>query len=109
MSEVQVPNWAAILFLCTPLIMVAVGWLAGLFLGDRSDGAMTDISNYQFYNVTVQDGTEGCVTCGHGRLWTVLYTGGDGEETEIGTSWDDAEAAQDVCDLMNMAYDAGKD
>lgn len=46
-----------------------------------------------------------CVCC---KLWTVVYD--DGEPTEIGTSWqgeDGQEMAQDVCDLMNMAFDAG--
>lgn len=41
-------------------------------------------------------------------LWTIVYD--DPDPTEIGTSWqgdDGLEMAQDICDLMNMAYEAG--
>jgi len=68
---------------------------------DESGAALVST---RFYRVVAQVGSKACKHCGHGGYWTVAYTGGDGEETEIGTSWADQETAQDVCDLMNMAY-----
>jgi len=53
------------------------------------------------YQIEVDD--PGCAGCGARRAWTI--TGPDG--VAIGTSWLDEECAQDICDLMNMAYDAG--
>lgn len=46
-----------------------------------------------------------CEAC---QLWTVVYD--DPEPTEISSSWGGAsgkEMADDICDLMNMAYDLG--
>ena len=61
-----------------------------------------------FYRVDVASGHEGCKECKAGTFWTIVYTApGDDELTEIGTSWADEELAQDICDLMNMAFDAG--
>ena len=61
-----------------------------------------------YYQVAVASGHDGCFACKQGRFWTVIYfLDGEDEGTEIGTSWADEETAQDVCDLMNMAYDAG--
>lgn len=62
-----------------------------------------------YYRVDVASGTPGCRFCGHGKYWTVIYTDEQGEVVEIGTSWADEEMAEDVCDLMNMAHDAGAD
>lgn len=60
------------------------------------------------YRVELSAGDEGCAHCGQGQQWTVVS--GQGEEAiEIGTSWGDKEHAEDICDLMNMAYDAGKE
>ncbi len=59
-----------------------------------------------YYRVDVADGHKGCEHCKAGTFWTIVYTE-DGEPIEIGTSWGDEELAQDICDLMNMAYDAG--
>lgn len=62
------------------------------------------------YRVDVADAT-GCITCGAGRYWTVVSD--EGEDTvAIGTSWagdEGKETAEDVCDLMNMAYHAGRE
>lgn len=47
-----------------------------------------------------------CVNC---QLWTITYS--DPEPTEIGTSWQGEagkETAEDICDLMNMAYEFGR-
>jgi hypothetical protein len=49
----------------------------------------------------------GCEHCEAGKLWTVVHLDPDGEECGIGTSWMDKELAEDICDLMNMAYEAG--
>lgn len=63
-----------------------------------------------FYRVELTATGQPECQCENCQLWTVVYD--DGEPTEIGTSWqgaDGKEAAQDVCDLMNMAFDAGKE
>jgi hypothetical protein len=61
-----------------------------------------------FYRVELTATGQPACQCANCQLWTVAYD--DGEPTEIGTSWegdDGKEAAQDVCDLMNMAFAAG--
>ena len=53
-----------------------------------------------------------CCDCGAGMHWTVVYKDSDGEEVEIGTAWEgDAgrEMADDICDLMNMAFETGRE
>ena len=47
----------------------------------------------------------GCEHCSGGRMWTVVGPGDIG----IGQSWGDEEHAQDIADLMNMAFDAGRE
>lgn len=64
----------------------------------------------QFYRVEEQGRPPDECQCANCKLWTVVFD--DGEPTEIGTAYQgDAgkEAAEDVCDLMNMAYDAGRE
>src|SRR5438132_51303 len=49
-----------------------------------------------------------CMHCHQGALYTIVS--GEGEdETEIGSAWGDLELTEDICDLMNMAYEAGKE
>jgi hypothetical protein len=67
-----------------------------------------------FYRVKEADMDvhRGCSHCGAGWYWTVVYNDTDGHEVEIGTSWQGDEGkqlAEDVCDLMNMAFDAGRE
>jgi hypothetical protein len=50
----------------------------------------------------------GCAHCGHDLQWTVVSGQGD-DAIEIGTSWGDKELADDVCELMNMAFAAGQE
>jgi hypothetical protein len=60
-----------------------------------------------YYRVEPSDtGGSACEHCGRGGYWTIIY-GPDGDETEIGTAWEDRGLADDICDLMNMAFDAG--
>jgi hypothetical protein len=62
------------------------------------------------YRVDPQAGNEGCDRCHAGTFWTIVYREkGSTEDTEIGTAWGDKELAEDICDLMNMAYEAGKE
>ena len=63
------------------------------------------MSHPEFYKV-VPDDPKACTTCGRVQFWTIVYGVGE-EETAIGTSWVDHELATDICELMNMAYDAG--
>lgn len=59
-----------------------------------------------FFRVEEQERDPGACQCPGCKLWTVAYE--DGEPTEIGTAYQGGagkEAAEDVCDLMNMAYD----
>lgn len=71
---------------------------------------MTYVQMAAFYRVEEQARAETECKCPACVLWTVVYD--DGEPTEIGTSWQGEagkEAAQDICDLMNMAFDAGSE
>lgn len=64
----------------------------------------------QFYRVEEVLRSEAECKCPNCVLWTVVCD--DPEPTEIGTSWqgdEGKEAAQDVCDLMNMAFDRGQE
>jgi len=60
-----------------------------------------------FYRVEVDDIAEGCSHCHAGRCWTVVYGHGE-DETAIGIAWDDEEEAEDICALMNQAFEAGQ-
>lgn len=55
--------------------------------------------------------SEECKACGHGLTVTIVYTDDSGEECGIGISWDDDgeghEAAKNLLDEMNFAYDLG--
>lgn len=71
-----------------------------------SNAIRTTDSNY--YRVEESPRAADACQCENCKLWTVAYD--DGEPTEIGTSWQGEagrEAAGDICDLMNMAFDAG--
>lgn len=48
--------------------------------------------------------TDGCPTCGHGEHFTVLDTATD---TQLSTSYEDKELAEDICGWMNQAFEAG--
>jgi len=70
---------------------------------------MTDTP--EFYRVEEQGRPPDECQCANCKLWTVVYDD-DGEPTEIGTSYqgdDGKEAAEDVCGLMNMAFDLGRE
>lgn len=60
-----------------------------------------------FYRVE-EENENGCDKCGHGCYWTIVSGEGD-SEIGIGTSWGDKELADDVCDLMNQAYESGRE
>lgn len=49
-----------------------------------------------------------CAHCTQGMLWRIVSGEGEGE-IAIGSSWGDEDFAHDICDLMNMAYDAGRE
>lgn len=62
-----------------------------------------------FYRVE-KELTPGQCECPCCLYWTIVYDGKD-EPIGISTSWqgeDGKELAEDICDLMNMAYEAGK-
>lgn len=62
-----------------------------------------------FYRVEEQGRPPDECQCANCKLWTVTYDDG---LTEIGTAYQGdlgKEAAEDVCDLMNMAFDAGRE
>jgi len=60
----------------------------------------------QFYRVEAAEG--GCEHCGHDKFWDIVFTE-NGETCATGQSWGDKEHAEDICDLMNMAYDRGQE
>lgn len=62
----------------------------------------------EYYQVKMAAGEDGCSHCGAGKLWAIVYVEhGQTEETEVGQSFGDKELADDICELMNMAYEAG--
>ena len=67
-----------------------------------------EITVAEFYRVEQQLRPEAGCKCDQCAVWTIVFD--DPDPTEIGTAWqgdDGKEAAEDICDLMNMAYDAG--
>ena len=63
-----------------------------------------------FYRVE-KELTPGQCECPACLYWTIVYDGKD-EPMGISTSWQGEagrETAGDICDLMNMAYDAGRE
>jgi len=59
-----------------------------------------------FYRVALSANDDACTQCGHGAYYTIVYKDGD-EDVEIGSAWADADLAENICELMNMAYDCG--
>lgn len=47
---------------------------------------------------------DGCETCGHGRMWTIVGP----DNVALGESWGDKEFVDDIAQLLNEAYDAGR-
>jgi hypothetical protein len=61
------------------------------------------------YRVEEQARSKTDCNCPNCVMWTIVWDE-PGEPVEIGTAWqgeDGKFSAEDVCDLMNMAYDAG--
>jgi hypothetical protein len=68
-----------------------------------------EVAASSFYRVTEEIRDEAYCKCQACVMWTIVFQE-NGEEVEIGQSWQGVlghDAAQDICDLMNMAYDAG--
>ena len=64
-----------------------------------------------FYRVEEVILPAGNCTCPNCQQWTIVFEDA-GEPTEIGNFWqgdDGKEQAEDICDLMNDAYDLGYD
>lgn len=70
---------------------------------------MADLADdEQFYRVEECIRSAADCQCDACKQWTIVYD--DGEPTEIGTSWQGSEGkelAEDICELMNMAFDRG--
>ena len=86
--------------------------------GEQKSGQCdrTEEQDNTFYKVKKSENhVGGCQHCGHDVMWTITYTelvGEAPEEIEIGTSWqgeEGLELAEDICELMNMAFDAGQE
>jgi hypothetical protein len=75
----------------------------------QSPEPVTGLTEYKcYYNVEMAAGEDGCAHCGAGKMWAIVYVEhGQTEKTEIGQTFGDRELADDICDLMNMAYEAG--
>lgn len=65
---------------------------------------MTDESHYRVVLDTVQHSA----ARGDVVFYTIVSDTDEGE-MDVGTSWGDKDTAHDICDLMNMAFDAGVD
>lgn len=63
-----------------------------------------------FYRVVAEADKAECCTCKqHAPLYTIEWTEPSGEPCTVGSSWGDEELANDICELMNMAYVAGQE
>ena len=63
-----------------------------------------------FYRVAAGGSDNDC-KCQACVFWTIVFVE-KGEEIEIGQSWQGVlgkNTAEDICDLMNMAFDAGQE
>ena len=58
--------------------------------------------NKEEYSIAVD--ASGCKKCGAGTLWTVVNSDGVG----IGQSFEDASIVKEIADLMNHAFERGK-
>ena len=82
---------------------MTTGWLGSTGIIDAGDPP--DAAGY--YRVKMAAGEDVCSHCGAGKMWTIVYIEhGQTEETEIGQAFGDRELADDICDLMNMAFEA---
>lgn len=50
------------------------------------------------------DYTRGCKECGHGKMWDIIQPGG----VAMATSYGDQEEAEEICDMLNIAYALGR-
>lgn len=58
------------------------------------------------YRVVVDENHRpSCPHCKHDTFYTIA----DADGVYIGTSWGDEETVQDICDLLNMAFNAGRE
>jgi hypothetical protein len=76
---------------------------------DTSQQSVALTTEQRFYRIELTATGQPTCQCENCQLWTVVYD--DGEPTEIGTSWqgaDGQETAEDICDLMNLAYYTGR-
>lgn len=75
---------------------------------DPNAQTVFEIPDTSYYRV-IGDG--GCEHCEAGKMWTIVHSEGAGtdDEVAIGSSWGDKNLTEDICDLMNMAYEAGKE
>lgn len=65
-----------------------------------------------FYRVEAEPREGAECRCENCLQWTIVYDSPRDGPTAIGTSWQGEaghETASDVCDLMNMAFDAGRE
>lgn len=71
------------------------------------DPLAAEVPDYRYYQVKMAAGEDGCSHCGAGKMWAIVYVEhGQTEETEVGQTFGDHELAEDICDLMNMAYES---
>lgn len=60
-----------------------------------------------FYRVEAS-GKPDCTHCGAGQMWTVCWTDASGEDCQISSDYSDQDLVEDLCTLMNMAYETGR-
>lgn len=72
-----------------------------------SDERTVACDEYGIAYLVVPDGDADCKHCGTGQHWTVAWMEG-GEATQLGTSWNDREMADEVARYMNQAFNAGR-
>lgn len=49
-------------------------------------------------------GENGCVKCGHNKTWDIIQPDG----VALATTYGDYEEAEEICDMLNIAYALGR-
>lgn len=87
------------------LILPSDGWWKCVKCG-ASYGAFID-----HYWVEAEDPDQhgACLSCGHGAYWAICHKDASGDECQESTSYSDREQADDICEMMNTAFNMGRE
>lgn len=70
------------------------------------DASLINILSSEGAEYWVERDEEGCPSCGHDATWQVVHREGT-EEVAESTSWEDKEFAEDLAEMLNIAFERG--